>query len=114
MDDEPLAQTFVSYWTTAQTIATQSRFWLENAIFQIILDHSTRTRRLKGIYTSSMLAKGCLNMNQSIAELRELQREYRTNRSPWMEPVQTSVLQVADQIISEQERKWEKKENGRR
>src|SRR5262245_56526234 len=36
MEDEALAKTFVSYWTIGQTMATQSRFWLEAAIAEII------------------------------------------------------------------------------
>src|SRR5580700_2881970 len=41
MDNEALAKTFVSYWTIAHTLATQSRFWLEDAVTDILL-HQVR------------------------------------------------------------------------
>src|SRR5688500_10794655 len=37
MQDEALSKTFVSYWTIAQTLATKSRFWLEDAVAEIIV-----------------------------------------------------------------------------
>src|SRR6266850_147444 len=36
MNDEDLTRTLVTYWTIAQTLATKSRFWLEDAVAEII------------------------------------------------------------------------------
>jgi hypothetical protein len=105
MNDEPLAKTFVSYWTIAQTLATQSRFWLEDAIAEIITSQSLRFGRLAThVYTQAMLGQGYLESRGGVANLGEVMKEHVTERSPWRPPMKKAALDAVDIIVGEQER----------
>jgi hypothetical protein len=72
MQDEPLAKTFVSYWTIAQTLATKSRFWLEDAVAEIIISQNKRFgRNATHVYSQKMLGHGYCERNVAIADLGE-------------------------------------------
>lgn len=105
MDDESLAKTFVSYWTIGQTIATQSRFWLEDAIVEIILFQVKHLNRpATYVYSQAMLGKKYFEDRRTIAEIGEIAPEHLTERSPWRASVQESALQAIDILVGEQER----------
>ena len=105
MDDESLAKTFVSYWTIGQTIATQSRFWLEEAIAEIILYQVKRFNRpATYVYSQAMLGRKYFEDRKTIAEIGEIAPEHLTDRSPWRASVQVSALRAIDILVGEQER----------
>lgn len=114
MNDQPLAETFVSYWTIAQTLATQSRFWLEDAIAQIIR-YQTKNfgRPATEVYSASMLSNQYLARRPTIADIGEEELEHLTDRIPWRVQIQTGVLEVVDRIVGEQERKLVRLRQGR-
>lgn len=105
MEDEALAKTFVSYWTIGQTIATQSRFWLEAAIAEIIIFQvKRRDRPATHVYSQAMLGQKYFERRVPIAEIGELELERLTERSPWRTDVQQSALREIDLLVGEQER----------
>ena len=92
MNDEPLAKTFVSYWTIAQTLATQSRFWLENAVAEMIIHQVKRCGRpATHVYTQTMLGKGYLERDVRVAAIGEEEMEHLTDRRPWRPTIHVKV-----------------------
>lgn len=91
MEDRPLAETFVSYWMIAQTLATRSRFWLEFSIAEMLIHQARETRNLgRCVYSQAMLSNGWLNRQVSVAEMGEERREHMTYRRPWRVRVQAA------------------------
>jgi len=105
MQDVPLETTFVSYWTIAHTLATQSRFWLENAIADILI-HKAKQEGRNGlkVYTFDMLKSGYLERGVTVADLGEGRREQLSSRTPWRVLLQRKALSTVDLIVGEQER----------
>lgn len=105
MQDEPLAKTFVSYWTIAQTLATKSRFWLEDAVAEIIICQNKRFGRCAThVYSQKMLGHGYCERNVAIAELGERELEHLSDRKPWRPPMKENALREVDIVVGEQER----------
>lgn len=105
MDDEALAKTFVSYWTIGQTLATQSRFWLEDAIAEIIIYQVKNfSRPATHVYSQAMLSNKLFERRMAIADIGESNLERLSDRSPWRAVVQESALREIDILIGEQER----------
>jgi hypothetical protein len=105
MEDEALARTFVSYWTIAHTMATKSRFWLEDAITDIII-HQARAQRRPAthVYSYAMLAAGHFDDKVTIADLGENYREGLSDRRTWRPKIQTRALDQVDAVVGQQER----------
>lgn len=105
MNDEPLAKTFVSYWTIAHTLATQNRFWIEDAIAEILIRFAKKNGKgnMK-IYSQSMLGAGWMNKGLSVADIGEKQFEHLSERRPWRIEMQRHILETIDVIVGEQER----------
>lgn len=105
MKDPPLAKTFVSYWTIAHTMATQSRFWLENAVAEILVRQvKEKQRDIWGLYSQSMLSSGMLKRKVSVADLGEDFLEQLPPASAWRVPIQQAALREIDVLVGEQER----------
>jgi hypothetical protein len=105
MKDEALAKTFVSYWTIAQTLATKSRFWMEDAVAEIITSQVKRFgRNATHVYSQRMLADGYWDRNVAVADLGEDYMEHLTDRRPWRPPMKENALREVDVLVGEQER----------
>jgi hypothetical protein len=113
MNNEALSKTFVSYWTIAHTLATQSRFWLEDAVAEIIMrqvrDNLRERQQDDGpkkveVYSAKMLGAGYFKDRKPVADLGEDVLEHLTARSPWRVTMKTSVLTKIDTDVGEQER----------
>lgn len=105
MEDEDLAKTFVSYWTIAQTLATKSRFWLEDAVAEIITGQVRTFGRLAThVYSQRMLANGYWERNVAVADLGEGTREHLADRRPWRPPMKENALTEVDVVVGKQER----------
>jgi len=111
MEDEPLAKTFVSYWTIAHTMATQSRFWLETAVAEILIhrfrDYGDADQRyvmnqslLKSVGTGLRELRGCV----SVAGMGEEHFEHLSSHQTWRPVVDGDVLERIDVLVGEQER----------
>jgi hypothetical protein len=115
MDNAELSKTFVSYWTIAHTLATQSRFWLEDAVAEIIMhqvraklrerEQEDRAKKIE-VYSAKMLGAGFFTAEsrKTVAQLGEDVLEHITARSPWRVEMKTSVLTKIDTDVGEQER----------
>lgn len=105
MDDEALAKTFVSYWTIAHTLATESRFWLEESIVDIIIkQHRKLGRNAVEVYSQSMLSHGFWSQRVRVADLGEEMRENLTRGKPWREPMKKLALEKIDMRVGQDER----------
>ncbi len=104
MNDEALAKVFTSYWMLGQTLATQSRFWLEDAIVKIILHQKEYFgREVQRVYSQQMLTSGLFEEMRTIAELGEEALEHTTSRAPWRVPLQNSAFDTVERIVGRQE-----------
>ncbi len=105
MNDERLARTFVSYWILGQTMATQSRFWLDNAVAELIIHQAQKLGRpIEHVYTQSMLADGWLSTKVDVASIGEEQLEHLNNRRPWRAMIQRAALESIDVAVGQRER----------
>jgi hypothetical protein len=105
MGDNELAKTFVSYWTIGQTLSVKSRFWLEDAIFEIIRQQVTRFgKNITHAYTQGMLSNGYLREKKTIAGIGEDEIEHLDRRRAWEVPMKREALREAALIVDEQER----------
>jgi hypothetical protein len=105
MADEALAKTFVSYWTIAQTLATQSRFWLEDAVAEIVASQVPAGRRhASHVYSQGMLGEGYWDRNVGVADLGKKYPEHVTGRRPWRPPMKEKALKTVDLLVGRQER----------
>lgn len=115
MDDRPLSKTFVSYWTIAHTLATKSRFWLEDSVAEIIHRQVKQFgREATHVYSLAMLGKGFFEDNRTVADIGEQELEHLTVRKPWRPPMKENALRQADLIVGEQERERITKEDRRK
>jgi len=111
MKDEALARTFVSYWTIAHTMATQSRFWLEHAVTEILVQQVREKQRgLLEVYSQAMLSSGMLSRRVSVADLGEDFLEQMPPAAAWRAPIQQSALREIDVLVGEQERERRQEE----
>jgi hypothetical protein len=108
MEDERLSRTFVSYWTIAHTLATQSRFWLEDSVAEIILYqvNELETREATHVFSQSMLSDGYLKRMEEkrVSEIGEYECEHLSDRTPWRPTIKTSALETVDLLVGQQER----------
>ena len=104
LGNEPLAKTFVSYAKLFQTLTTQSRFWLDGAVAEIILEQKHRHgRTVSHLYTQAMLADGWLKMGKTIADIGEEEREHLANNRPWNVPIQRCALTEVNHCVDRYE-----------
>ncbi len=115
MQDEALSKTFVSYWTIAQTLATKSRFWLEDAVAEIIVSQAKRFGRpATHVYSQAMLGQGYFEEKKAVADIGEDELEHLTERSPWRPMMKEDALKEVDVLVGEQERERVDKEERRK
>jgi hypothetical protein len=104
MGDEQLAKTFVSYWTIGQTLSVKSRFWLEDAIFDIIRARTTAFgQQVTHVYNQKMLGNQFLLKPEAIADIGE-ERLQNLQKKTWEVLLKRNALREADIIVGEQER----------
>jgi hypothetical protein len=104
MQDKRLASTLVSYWKIAHTMATQSRFWLEDAIAEIVERDPRWDRGRRTVYNRRMLGAGLFDTGRTLFDLGEEEREtVLSNRLPWRVPVQRAAIEAIDRIVGDQE-----------
>lgn len=105
MQDDELSRTFVSYWTIAQTLATQSRFWLEDAVAEIVVAQVKKFgRQATHVYSQGMLADRYWERNVAVADLGEEFPEHLSDRKPWRPPMKENALNEVDALVGKQER----------
>jgi hypothetical protein len=102
--NEPLARTFVSYAKLYQTLTTQSRFWLDGAVAEIILAQTAlHGRPVSHLYTPGLLADGWLKMGKTVADIGESEREHLADNRPWKAPIKLSALTEVNRCVDRYE-----------
>jgi hypothetical protein len=108
MDDEGVARAVVGNWMVAHTLATQSRFWLEDAIIEMLI---ARVREglepRRSVYSRQMLADGWHASGKTIWDVGEGLREEIHGRGAWRPLIQENALREIEQIVGEEERRFE-------
>jgi hypothetical protein len=105
MKDPQLAKTFVSYWMIAQTLATQSRFWLEAAVADIIAYQAKYCgRSATEVYSHAMLGHVLPGKRRTIVEIGAPALEHLAESSAWRVDIQRGVLNAIDILVGEQDR----------
>jgi hypothetical protein len=105
MHDKPLAKTFVSYWTIAQTLATRSRFWLEAAVADIILHQVEHAgRAATEVYSHAMLGQGFPRARTPVQEMPKRRVERVADGTPWRVRLQRHAMDTIDGLVGKQER----------
>lgn len=107
MEDEALAKTFVSYWTIAHTMATQSRFWLETAIAKILVEKYQRMGNAHQCFVlnQGLLSNGYLKAPVSVADMGEEHLEHLSHHRVWSTLVDANALETIDVLVGQQERR---------
>lgn len=114
MEDEALAKTFVSYWTIAHTMATQSRFWLETAVAEILIEkYREDEAAAKQTYVFNMGLLGNLpphgladlkNNAIPVADMGEEHLEHLASHRVWRNILDAEALETIDVLVGQQER----------
>jgi hypothetical protein len=105
MNDEPLAKTFVSYWIVAQTLATQSRFWLEDAVGDLIRFQAENGKRPGAeVYTQHTVARRFPSKRLEYPAFFGKEAEYLGDNASWRAEIHQSALTTIDTLVGEQER----------
>lgn len=108
MNDLGVAQAVVGNWMMAHTLATQTRFWLEDAIVDLLVERSNQTEEPRpDVYSLHMLADGWYAAGRSLWDVGERWREEVHGRGAWRPPIQERALDEIERIVGEEERKFE-------
>jgi len=105
MEDESLAKTFVSYWTIAHTLATQSRFWLETAVANILIQQAIKLGYDQlCVLNQGLLSEGFLKKRVTVADMGEEHFEHLSSHRVWKPVIDADALELIDILVGEQER----------
>lgn len=106
MGDESLARAFVTYWKSGQALATRSRFWLERAMVELLVNQVLKYHNCDmEVYTNAMLRSGMLKKRKPVAELgAQGVLEYQAPQGVWQVEIKTELLDQVDKLVAQQER----------
>ncbi len=110
MDDEPLEEVYVSFYSIYQTIATQTRFWLEASIAEILV-HQVRVfgRPVTHLFTQNMLSDcGGFNHSKKAADIGEDELEHATGKKEWLVDLKEGSIETAKELVSKYDRKYDR------
>ena len=109
MHDKALQQAYVSFYSIFQTVATQTRFWLEAAICDILI-HQVRTfgRSVTQLFTQNMLAEGGIDRRTTVADIGEAQLEHVSGKKQWLVNSKEESYRTAEKLVSEYDRKYDR------
>ena len=110
MDDEPLEQVYVSFYSIYQTIATQTRFWLEASIAEILV-HQVRAfgRPATHLFTQNMLSDcNGFDRSKTIADIGEYELEHVTGKKEWVVDLKEVAIETAKDLVSTYDRKYDR------
>ena len=110
MNDEGIARDLVEKWMISQTMLTQSRFWLEDVIVDVlwlqwssIPDLDQRPQ----IYSLSMLRSGWYGSPTSLWNVGENWRAHVVGRGQWTQRIGLKALAAAEAAVSQQEARFD-------
>jgi hypothetical protein len=95
-------ETFMAFWRLAQTFSTQSRFWLEEAICEIV-----RTQRKKfgvQVYSLRDLTRDGWHSESDLAFMGERSREWDSRRGAFRVRLARELLDYVELEVSQRER----------
>lgn len=110
MDDKPLEEVYVSFYSIYQTIATQTRFWLEASIAEILL-HQVRAfgRSVTHLFTQNMLSDcGGFDRAKTVADIGEYELEHVAGKKEWLVDLKEVSIETAENLVSKYDRKYDR------
>jgi hypothetical protein len=108
MADEGASRALVGSWMVAHTLATQSRFWLQDAIVETLVTRAAQSEEPRpSVYSLAMLADGWYAAGTSIWNVGEDWCEEIHGRGAWRPLIQEKALDEIERIVGEEERRFE-------
>lgn len=110
ISDERVARVMVGNWIVAHTMATQSRFWLEDAIVDLLYARCAREplpQLRPRIYSLHMLAEGWYSNRKSLWDAGEQWREQLHGTRAWHPLIQEQALREIDMIVGDETRAYD-------
>jgi hypothetical protein len=109
MNDPPLQEAYVSFYSIFQTVATQTRFWLEAAISDILI-HQVRTfgRSVTQVFTQNMLAEGKFDQRVTVADIGKAQLEHVSGKKQWLVNSKGASFDTAAELASDYDKKYDR------
>jgi hypothetical protein len=107
--DKPLQQAYVSFCSIFQTVATQTRFWLEAAITDILIHQFRQVgQSATQLFTQNMLAEGGFERGTTVADIGEAQLEHVSGKKQWLANLKAESIHTAEKLVSEYNRKYDR------
>jgi hypothetical protein len=109
MQDQALQRVYVSFYSIYHTIATQTRFWLESAIADILI-HQIRVfgRSVTHLFTQNMLAdSGGFDGSKTVANIGDEELEHVAGKKEWRVDLKEAVISKAAELVSSYDRKYD-------
>jgi hypothetical protein len=109
MHDEPLQRAYVSFHSIFQTVATQTRFWLEAAITDILIHQFRQVgQSATQLFTQNMLAERGFDRQTTVANIGEDQLEHVSGKKQWLVNSKAESFHTAEKLVSEYDRKYDR------
>jgi hypothetical protein len=109
MGDPRLQRAFVSFFAIYQTLATQSRFWLEAAISDILIhQHRRFGRPMTHLFTQNLLIDRGLDLGVGVDSIGEERLEHVTGKKEWKVGIKTEALATATSLVTAYDEKYDK------
>lgn len=97
-----LYETFAGFWKLGQTLATQSRFWLERAICDVVRHQPRFGTR---VYSLSDLASGRWMQNGELAFMGDEETEWDATTRAFRVPLSRNLLDYVEREVGRQDRR---------
>jgi len=110
MEDDSLQEVYVSFYSIYQTLATQTRFWLEASIAEILV-HQVREfgRSVSHLFTQNMLAEaGGYRDAKTVADIGEYELEHVVGKKEWLVDIKDEALETAKDLVGKYDRKYDR------
>jgi hypothetical protein len=109
MHDKPLQMAYVSFYSIFQTVATQTRFWLEAAITDILIHQFRQVgQSATQLFTQNMLAEGGFDRVTTVADIGEAQLEHVSGKKQWLVNSKAVSFNSAGDLVSEYDEKYDR------
>lgn len=108
MGDPRLQRAYVSFYAIYQTLATQSRFWLEAAISEILLhQHRKFGRAVTHLFNQNMLSDWGINLGVTVDSLGEEQLEHVAGKKEWKVGINSQASDTAKDLVNAYDEKYD-------
>jgi hypothetical protein len=110
MEDVPLQKAYVSFFSIYQTLATQTRFWLEAVIAELLVHQAIEFgHSATEVFTQNMLADGNGYVRgRTVADVGDTKLEHVVGKKEWLVTLKNQILETAKDLVDEYDRKYDR------